>query len=294
MALLTAQDELEKFIERKGILFAEAVLNLAKGKASGHIAHEKALSDMAGLIQKTLQLTNMHGRKRTMIEADRAASRGAKFADIPENANPLGGLPFDEALDDMITREPRLAESWREVSRIYTEDHAFALARSADLKITRRVQEEVQKLIGEGKSTSDVENAILDIGKSSDMGAVRDWDRAYAATVYRTNASTGYNTGRIQQAQDPDVREVIPALEFAAVMDDRTRPHHGAADGMIADTYDPVWKALRPPIGWQCRCAANFISRFELERRGLLKDGRVIRYLPPNFRNAHPDPGFRP
>ena len=149
-------------------------------------------------------------------------------------------------------------------------------------------------MIADGKSTQDVENAILDIGESADMGAVRDWTRAYAGTCFRTNASTGYSNGRFEQAQDPDVKEVIPAFKFAALHDDRTRPWHEAAHGLIADTLDPIWATFRPPIGWNCRCSPNFISKFELERLGLLENGRVRRHVPPTFGSAHPDPGFRP
>lgn len=290
--MISAQDELERFLDRKGAVFADALLNLPVAKMHGSQAHTKALWDLAGLIKHTLQLTDMHGRKRTLLEADHVSST-ARFSAIPENANPVSALPFDEAIDDMVTREPRLAESWQEVSRIYTDEHAFAMARSADMKVTERVQKEVQTLIEGGKSSAEVENAILEIGKSAEMGAVRDWDRAYASNIFQTNASTGYSNGRFEQAQDPDVREVIPAFEYAALHDDRTREWHMAADGLIADTLDGVWATFKPPIGWRCRCSPNFISIFELERRGLLQGGRVVRYEPPNFKNAHPDPGFR-
>ena len=136
--MITAQNELEKFIDRKGALFADACMNLAKAKAEGSIAHNRALDDMAMLIGRTLALTDLHGRKRTLMEADHASST-ARFAEIPHDANPLGNLPFEEAVDDIITREPRLAKSWQEVSRLYSSDHVFAMARSADQKVTERV-----------------------------------------------------------------------------------------------------------------------------------------------------------
>lgn len=292
--MISAQSELDRFLDRKGGYFAEACLNLAKGKQQGHTAWQAALQDMANLLQNTLQLADMHGRYRILKEADRVAAT-AKFSDIPENANPLGSLPFDEAIDDIITREPRLAESWQEVSRQYSEGHVFSMARAVDLKVTERVQKEVQALIENGKSSYEVERSILDIGTDAEMGAVRDWTKSYGSVVYRTNCASAYNGGRFEQAQDDDVREVVPAMEYAALKGDpNTRPWHAAAHGLVADTRDGIWATFRPPIGWQCRCAANFISVFELERRGLLEGGRVVRYLPPSFGQAHPDQGFRP
>ena len=62
---------------------------------------------------------------------------------------------------------------------------------------------------------------------------------------------------------------------------------------MIAATDDPVWRQFQPPVGYGCRCSAEFVSVYDLEKRGLIRDGRVIRYLPPGFAQAHPDAGFK-
>lgn len=291
----TAHDELLGFIERRGAVVASGLLELARSKFRGSDARQKALSNMARVISHTLMLSDLYGRRRTLLEADWVGrKRQPRFAEIGVDVNPIDPLPFTEAVEDLVDRDPRLASGWREVSRMYTESHAFAMARSADLNVTRRVQSEIEKLMREGKSTYDVEQAILDIGQSSEMGAVRDWTRSYAATVYRTNASTGYNNGRFVQAFDPVVRDVIPALEFAATLDDRTRPNHRAAHGLIAGVEDPIWRYLRPPLAWQCRCAADFVDRFELEDRGLIEGDRVKRYEPPTLSQARPDEGFRP
>lgn len=293
--MISPQDELEKFLDRKGVLFSQALLNLVSARFES-MERAQAMDELAGLIQKTLMITDMHGRYRILKEADAVRERHAalaRFSEIPDSANPIGGLPFIEAIEDMISREPRLASGWEEVSRLYNTQKVFALARSASNKITERVQKEVTALVFAGKSTHEVENAILDIGKSAEMGEVRNWTRAYAATVYRTNAATGYSNGRFEQAKDPEVAEVIPALRFSSLHDARTRPHHEAADGLIAATDDPVWKRMRAPAGWNCRCSCDFVSVFDLERMNLIQNGKVKAYYPPNFAAAHPDPGFR-
>ena len=59
---------------------------------------------------------------------------------------------------------------------------------------------------------------------------------------------------------------------------------------------------LQTSTGWilsqgivtsNCRCAAEFVSVFDLEKRGLIRNGRVMRYLPPGFAQAHPDANFK-
>ena len=165
--MITAQDELEKFLDRKGAVFSDALLNCAKAKTQGMIAHDKAIADLAMLIQHTLVLTDLHGRRRVLKEAEHVSRYAAKFSDIPANANPVSGLPFEEAVEDIITREPKLARSWQEVSKQYSTEHVFSMARSADMKITERVQEEVKALVEGGKSTYEAEQAILDIGTNA-------------------------------------------------------------------------------------------------------------------------------
>jgi hypothetical protein len=82
-------------------------------------------------------------------------------------------------------------------------------------------------------------------------------------------------------------------MEFYALDDARVRPHHKAADGLIAAVDDPIWDTFKPPLGYRCRCSVNFVSVFELEDRGLIKNGKVVRYLPPSFAFARPDENFK-
>jgi SPP1 gp7 family putative phage head morphogenesis protein len=289
--MMSAKDELEKFLDRKGAIFADALVNLISTRKSPS-KQQDALKNLADLIRHTMILADLHGRRRALMEADRIRRRGAKFTAIPDSTPIAPGVPFEEAIDRLLAAEPRLARSMEEVSSLYSDQKVFAMARSASLKITERVQKEVTALIEKGKSAAEVETIILDIGKNAQMGEVRRWTRSYAATVYRTNASTAYTTGRFAQAQDADVKEVIGALELVGVVDGAERPNHAAARGLIAPADHPIWKRFAPPLGYQCRHGVEFVSVFELERRGLIKDGRVIPYFPPGFQNAKPDPGF--
>lgn len=288
---LNAQDELEKLFERKGSAIFEALLEVAKAYRLKKGTHE-AFSDLTHLIHNTLTMANLMGRRRLLMEADYVRKTQGNFSDLA-NENPLGPLEFTEAVEDIVSREPRLAKSWREVSDLYSTEHVFALARSASENVTERLQKQIYRLLGQGESPAVIEKEIENIGKSAAMGEVRDWTRAYASNVMRTNAATGYSNGRFEQAEDPEVAEVIPAMMFSSLCDAFSRPWHCAADGMIAATNDPIWKRFKPPIGWQCRCAPIFQSRFELERKGLWKDGKPVAYYPPSFGQAHPDAGFK-
>lgn len=70
-------------------------------------------------------------------------------------------------------------------------------------------------------------------------------------TVYRTNMSTAFTNGIIEQAQ---ATGVSTKYAFQAIMDDRTRENHAACDGIILGVDDPFWDTHTPPLGYNCRC----------------------------------------
>ena len=278
--MITGPEELERFYDRRATVFAEAFRALAWSRLSGR-GYDAATDDLRRTLQATLILCNLHGRKRTFMEADRMA----RMARYDDTKTPLSYLTFEEAVEDLVSREPRLENSARELSRLYNTDHVFGMVRSIDQVLTERVQKALADVERSGVGFFDAEATLLEM---------TPFTRSYADNVYRTNLSTNYNLGRMQQAADPEVAEIIPALEFSSMRDARTRPNHAAAHGLIAATSDPVWIRFTPPLGYQCRCSVETVSRWELERRGLLRrDGSVVRYLPRGFGAAHPDEGFK-
>lgn len=242
-------------------------------------------------IHHVVVVSMLLGRAQTWHDHDRM---NAGKMDALDPFDPFG-VPFTEAVDDIVTREPRVVppgtvDRMRWVSELYSREHAFAAARSATDKLTRRVQQAVAALV-KGGSPIAAETDIMRIAAEE----AQPWARWYAATVFRTNASTNYTRGRIAQARDPVVREVIGALEVVGVDDDRERANHEAFRGLIAAQDDPVWERATPPYGWGCRHGLIMRSIFDLRRMGLVRaDGSVRRMEPPNFAMARYDDGFKP
>lgn len=295
--MLSANAELDKFLNRRSRLFFDALTNLAESRMGNDLDYNLALGDVARLLHDTIILTRLSGAKRVWMEYDSAKAH-ATFTSIPQRNPIVYGATFHEAVEDLLQREPRVVPDhipfnqraeW--VSNLYSKSAAFAAARSIDAKLTARIQKAVADSVEKGLDPGTTERQVMRLA----VDASHDWSRAYANTVYRTNVARAYTEGRFAQAAQEDVKEVIPALEYVSVEDALVRPNHAAAHGLIAATDDPVWEMIKPPNGYNCRCAANFISRFELERRGLFKDGRVTRYEPPTFQQAHRDgPPFEP
>ncbi len=281
-------DELAEFLSRSASQFEERMLDLARALADGRPA-ERARARFAEALGQTMALADLYGRRRVLLEVDAAKRRqfstGEPWPVTTFAVTPLfPSLSFEEALRDLLTREPRLAPGAHLVAELYSTRHAFALARSSELEITKRVQAALGNLMSEGITRPKAEQVIQSIG---------GWSRAYADTVYRTNLNTAYTAGRFQQAADPDVADVMPAFERFAIRDSNARVNHLAAHGLIAATNDPIWDTAATPSGYGCRCNMRLVSKFELKRLGLIGlDGQVLRRIPPGFESYHPDENF--
>jgi len=282
--MIAAHKELDRFLDKNAFIFSEALLNIVRAYYGVGKSIPDARKDLAELIRNTMILSDLNGRKRLWMEFDHVKNHHAKFGDLPDTTPIAPTLTFDEAVTDLITREPRLAESAAEVSRMYSVDHVFAMARSAEQNITERAQKAIEKFLTDNTPAEALSKSIQDIGGFS---------QAYADTVYRTNVATAYNAGRMDQAQDPDLSEIIVGFRYEGIDDARTRHNHRVGFGTIAATDDPLWGKFKPPNGYNCRCGLEFVSRFEAERLGLMEDGKLKpRYsVPPSQLN--PDPGFK-
>ncbi len=305
--LLTPRQELDQFLDRKAAIFAKALRNVAKAWAEGPDKLEAAERDLAGLLQSTLSLAYLRGAKRVYMRFDRARlgklmldgefeevydlpDTGNIKLDLPDRNPIVPGVTFFEAIKDLLRREPRLANSAAAVSRLYSTQKVFAMAKSISLKLTDRVKRAMGRLEQAGKG---MREGVKEIKRLA-VEESHEFSDAYAATVYRTNIATAYTAGDFEEASKPEIAEFMPAFEFVAQLDSRTRDNHRAAHGFIAPINSPEWQRIKPGLGYNCRCSLISRSKYELERRGLIKNGVVQEYRPPSFNMAGPDPGFRP
>lgn len=90
-------------------------------------------------------------------------------------------------------------------------------------------------------------------------------------TIARTNIAEAINEGRWSVFTDPDVADVVDAMEYSAILDSRVRANHAAWDGVVRPT---AWwlgpPDRRPPNGFQCFLPGTEISgRVLVASRGL-------------------------
>ena len=320
MAAQSSVDDLYALLHRSTALYAKGLQEMAEAVLSDDISwQERTVENLADLIQHTLALSNLLGRRRLLLEADAVRDQNRPYEGmVTFNAESGEGItnwevkidtpmvpnvPFREAIDDLLRREPRALSAevvskypkgtpkYKIVQQMYSKEHVFALARSNQDHVTKNIQKTMARFMKEGVSIDDAAGRLL---KKKILDGQEGWSRAYAETSYRTTINGSFNQGLREMANDDDVASVIGGFEFTSVRDRDTRENHRAADGLIAAQDSAQWDRFTPPLGYNCRCALRLVGRWELEERGLLnvRSGKVEVHKPKTFSKARPDPGF--
>lgn len=298
--LISPSDEIEEILAKSAGALDRVIRRMARAVATQDTAAtEAARFEAARLLGRVLSYSDLLGRRRMQLlfgaagdkaerdERRRVASEpvaifAATFGAVPEGGV-LPRVEFDEAVEDIARRMPRVVNGWRNVAELYATKHAFACARSMEAAVTRKVQQIIADAM-RGGIVPDPESAIM---------AETGWSRGYATTVYRTNSQTAYSAGVWARAAEPDVMAVIPGFEFVSAHLPTSRPNHEACAGLIAPTDSHLWNRYSPPLGYNCMDSLAEVTVFEAERQGLIRDGKMLTVLPPGFGlNARADPGF--
>lgn len=290
--LMTAEDEVERVAQSSADELRVLADRLVRAKATGNgPLYERTMADVAELYGDLLAWSDLLGRRRMFMLAERAEvaaeTRAALCAMEAAQLWSLKGLlprvEFKEAVASILNRFPAIAAGWRAVAELYRERRGFAAARSMDVAVTKRVQEEIARGVRDGSPTE--AKRVIE--------AVSGWSKSYVDTVYDTNVRTAYTSGMREAMKSEGVSRVLLGFQFHSAHLVTSRPWHEAADGLIAPTDASVWRMFSPPLGYNCKCALREISIFEARSRNLLDaNGQLLTVTPPNFGQAHPDEGF--
>lgn len=296
-------EELEHLQNANTSALAQDLAAIAAAGVRGNYSERDRLVEQLGAqLGEIMAAADLFGRRRLMSEADavlersgaRTFARGARRARVPF----LPNIPFREAIEDILERDPRLAVGWRATQRAYV-DGGFAAARAASETIAGQIQQILETAIRRGTDQKLAEDRIVRALRSGNDAEARavgvnpaGWTRAYADTVFRTNVASSYARGRREQAKAPGVSTFMGGWRFTAVGDSDSRRNHAAADGLLAPFDDPIWSQLSPPLGYRCRCSLELVTKAEMRASGLLGPGGEVVRRASIPAGARADPGF--
>lgn len=242
--------EAERFrIERKGVKQAaafgfkirKAVLDaFRQGRPLGPIIQTEAARLVAPM-QDAMEAAHLQGVMRTTMTARTSKRRKAmSLANVQSEA--------------VAYIQERLHLSDVELAAIRAAYNSAVASFSGD--IAGVLEAKVSKAVAEAMSRGmHVREGIKAIQKAFDDAGVTPTNSYMVENVFRTQTAIAYNAGRWQANQAPEIQEILWGYEYAAVMDDRTRPAHAALDGTRLPKDDPRWQQIWPPNGYGCRCS---------------------------------------
>jgi len=113
-----------------------------------------------------------------------------------------------------------------------------------------------RRLIERGFTTLDaLETESVSPSLLKDVEDVIDLTKnaAYVDTLIRTNLFEAMNEARYAEFNDPDLDGFVEALEYSAILDDRTSAICQQLDGKVFEVGSAEWDTYRPPNHFNCR-----------------------------------------
>lgn len=117
-----------------------------------------------------------------------------------------------------------------------------------------RVNEIIVQGLDEGLSNRDIMKRLQQV--------FPDFSKARLENIARTETASAYNAGRLAVLGRS---RFVVAVQFTAILDDRTSDICRARDGKIMLLSDPRLAANTPPLHFQCRSTIVPVDRFDLE-----------------------------
>jgi SPP1 gp7 family putative phage head morphogenesis protein len=265
----STDQERELFFDSSSEDLNSLLKDLAKSYMTADNNHSAILAKIQERSQDMLAISNLMARRRVMLISDlandgiQAKERNKIFATQLTNVLPL--TIFKEAVKALSEKVPQLATTAAAIRNVY-RDRGFAIMKSAELQVTKKVHEILSEALKLGKPRDET---IEEVAAQNEK-----WSRAYSENIFRTNIAHAYSEGQQEQGRTKVAMAVLPAWEYRAVGDSDTRPNHLAAQGLLAAKTDPIWSSLFPPNGFQCLLPGTQLG-------GLIKSISKARYSGP-------------
>lgn len=180
----------------------------------------------------------------------------------------------------MRAKVPMLDDAWNAIDE-QAKSQAFTVSGVAQLDLVADVWRALDEALATGATLDDFQEAIEDELTSAWGESVAN-PGARIETIFRTNAQTAFNAGRVQLMSDPDVLADRPFWMFDAVMDSRTSDLCETCDETVRPADDPWWRQHTPPLHFNCRSSITSLTPEQAQKMGIDTHG------PP----AMPDQGF--
>lgn len=253
---------------------------------------QRFVARLTTLIAIALLVMDLTGRAKVLDEVEIATGKrprpriGLSFAE-EATALPVEPLEPTEALMFFRQRLGMTKTAWDRLEKRYRH-LAFTVSNVESVGVIEQIQAALDQALSTGQTRDWFIGEANRLLRSAGVSGVSDH---HLATVFSTHVNTAYQTGRLHQMLQADVRRALPFWRYATVGDSRVRPAHRAMHGFIARWDDPIWQTWTPPNGFRCRCSLFAISEKDAMRRAAAS-GQDLSIAGSKRANVEPDEGF--
>lgn len=197
----------------------------------------------------------------------------------PADLKAIFGLEPEKAVAYLKSKGYSITWNWQEMLD-QAHDQAFTVAKAMRLDLLSDIRGALETALQDGQTLKQFiaalqptlesqgwwgQQVIVDsqgVGELVQLGSPRR-----LKTIYQTNLQSAYMAGR--KASMEEAAETHPFWRYVAILDGKTRPSHRALSGQVYRHDDPVWSAIYPPNGFNCRCRVTALSQSAVTRKGL-------------------------
>jgi SPP1 gp7 family putative phage head morphogenesis protein len=205
------------------------------------------------------------------------------------------GMPPEKAIEYFQSKGYAITWSWRDLWQ-EAQAKAFTVAKVMNTDILNDIRGALDEALNNGTTLRDFEKKLTPTlqakgwwGKTEhvdtltgEVSTVQLGSPRRLKTIYQTNMQTAYMAGRYRSMMESV--DSHPYWQYVAILDGRTRPAHRAMNGRVFRYDDPLWGAMYPPNGFNCRCRVSAISAVEVKRDGIPIDSSEDRLIDHDIR----------
>jgi SPP1 gp7 family putative phage head morphogenesis protein len=197
----------------------------------------------------------------------------------PTDLKAIFGLEPAKAIAYLKFKGYAITWNWQDMLD-QAHDQAFTVAKAMRLDLLSDIRAALETALKDGQTLKQFitnmqptlesqgwwgQQVIVDsegVGELVQLGSPRR-----LKTIYQTNLQSAYMAGR--KAEMEQTTETHPYWMYVAILDGKTRPSHRALHGQVFRHDDPIWSAIFPPNGFNCRCRVVALTEAAVKRRGL-------------------------
>ncbi|MGO2703397.1 phage head morphogenesis protein [Pseudomonas helleri] len=197
----------------------------------------------------------------------------------PADLKAMFGMEPENAVAFMKSKGYAITWNWQELLD-QAHDQAFTVAKAMNLDLLSDIRGALETALQDGQTLTQFikslqptlesqgwwgKQVIVDSNGGAEMVQLGSPRRL--KTIYQTNLQSAYMAGR--KASMEETADTHPYWMYIAILDGKTRPSHRALHGQVFRHDDPIWAAIFPPNGFNCRCRVVALSEAAVKRRGL-------------------------